>query len=119
MRELRSRKERTLMHKRIVWIILAVVAMVGVGGTIALANNGDSEGGVRGPEAERAAQAALEITGGGTANAVERDGEGGATWEVEVTTAAGTTVDVRLDDTYQLVMVDGDLETVDDGDAAG
>jgi len=107
------------MRKRIVWIIFAVVAMVGVGATIALANNGDSEGGVRGPEAEQAAQAALEITGGGTANAVERDSDGGATWEVEVTTPGGTTVDVRLDDSYQLVVVDGDFETVDDGDAAG
>ena len=107
------------MRKRIVWIVVAVVAMIGVGGTIALANNGDGEGGVRGPEADRAVQAALEITGGGTANAVELDGEGGATWEVEVTTPGGSIVDVRLDDAYQIVVVEGDFETADDGDAAG
>ena len=107
------------MRTRIMWIVVSIAASVAVGGTIALANNGDGEGGVRGPEADRAVQAALEVTGGGTANAVELDGANGATWEVEVTTPAGNTVDVRLDDSYQLVMVDGDLETVDDGDAAG
>lgn len=107
------------MRKRIVWIVLAVGALVGVTGTIAFANGGDSEGGVTGPEADRAVQAALGITGGGNANAVERDSEGGATWEVEVTTPAGTVVDVRLDEGFGLVGVDGDLETTDDGDAEG
>ena len=107
------------MRRRIVWIAVAAVALVAAGGTIAFANGGDSEGGVTGPEADQAIEAALEITGGGTANAVERDREGGATWEVEVTTIEGTVVDVRLDESFGLVVVDGDLETADGGDAAG
>ena len=106
------------MRTKIVWIVIAVGAAVGVTGTIALAS-GDSEGGVRGPEADRAVQAALRITGGGTATAVELDGEDGATWEVEVATPGGGVVDVRLDDLYRLVVVEGDLEAVDQGDAAG
>jgi hypothetical protein len=45
---------------------------------------------------------------------VERDGENGATWEVEVTKPNGKTVDVRLDENYQVVVIEGDGE-----DAAG
>ena len=72
---------------------------------------GDSEGSVTGPGADQAKQAALKITGGGTANSVERDGENGATWEVEVTKPDGNTVDVRLDASFNKVVVEGDHES--------
>ena len=65
-------------------------------------------------QAEDATDAALEATGGGTANSVERDSENGATWEVEVTRADGATVDVRLDDDYDVVVIEGDSETADE-----
>jgi uncharacterized membrane protein YkoI len=68
---------------------------------------------ITGPQADRAKAAALEITGGGHANAVERDSEHGATYEVEVTKTDGKTVDVRLDDNFKLVVIDGDSETND------
>lgn len=59
-------------------------------------------------------------TGGGTANSVERDSENGATWEVEVTRADGTTVDVRLDEAYDVVIIEGDAEEAgDDSDQTG
>jgi outer membrane lipoprotein SlyB len=45
---------------------------------------------------------------------VERDGENGATWEVEVTKTDGKTVDVRLDESYELVVVEGDDERKDE-----
>ena len=48
---------------------------------------------------------------GGHANSVERDSENGATWEVEVTKPDGNTVDVRLDQNYHLVVVEGDSES--------
>ena len=64
----------------------------------------------RGPGQGRRA----EITNGGHANAVERDSENGATWEVEVTKPDGNTVDVRLDQNYQLVVVEGDSESSGD-----
>ena len=54
----------------------------------------------------RAQQAALAETGGGKVNAVELDNEKGATYEVEVTTPDGSTVDVRLDDAFHVVAVD-------------
>jgi hypothetical protein len=50
----------------------------------------------------------------GPANEVERDSENGATWEVEVTKPDGNTVDVRLDQNYQLVVVEGDSESSGD-----
>lgn len=65
-------------------------------------------------QAEDATAAALDATGGGTANSVERDSENGATWEVEVTQPDGATVDVRLDETYDVVVIEGDTESSDE-----
>ena len=61
-------------------------------------------------QAEQAKQAALDATGGGTVNSVESDSENGATYEVEVTQPDGKTVDVRLDDAFQVVVIEGDGE---------
>ena len=88
---------------------LAAVA-VGIGG-VAVASGDDGEATVSGPQADRATAAALELTHGGQANSVERDSENGATWEVEVTTPDGDTVDVRLDERYRLVVIEGDPES--------
>ena len=68
----------------------------------------DGDQNVTGSGADQATAAALQITNGGTANSVERDSENGATWEVEVTKPDGSTVDVRLDENYKLVVVEGD-----------
>ena len=50
---------------------------------------------------------------------VERDGEDGATWEVEVTKTDGTTVDVRLDENYGVVVIEGDERSTDPDEDAG
>ena len=65
---------------------------------------------VTGSGADKATAAALKVTGGGTANSVERDSENGAVWEVEVTKPDGNTVDVRLDGSYDLVVAEADGE---------
>lgn len=100
-------------------VILALAAVLGVGaiagGTVALATGNDSEGGATGPKADRASEAALDATHGGTVNAVELDNENGATWEVEVSTTDGSTVDVYLDDNYDLITIEGDSEVEDSG----
>jgi uncharacterized membrane protein YkoI len=70
---------------------------------------GDAREQVSGPGADRAREAALAHHPG-TANAVERDSENGATWEVEITKPDGKTVDVRLDERYKLVVVESDSE---------
>ena len=91
---------------------VAAAAVATIGG-VAVAGNGDD-----GPashqytqeQADAAKEAALEATGGGTANSVETDNEDGATYEVEVTKPDGTTVDVRLDQNYHVVVIEGDSE---------
>jgi len=106
-----------MQKKTKVLVGAAALLLAGVAGTAAaVAGGDDGDGTVMGPEADRATAAALEITRGGTANAVERDSEDGATWEVEVTRPDGTTVDVRLDEHLRLVVVDGDSESSDDDD---
>jgi hypothetical protein len=97
------------MRKKLV-ITVTALAFSGAltGAMIAHATGNDGEGALHGPGARDATAAALKITHGGTANSVERDTEDGATWEVEVTRPDGTTVDVRLDDRFELVVVDGD-----------
>jgi len=103
------------MRKRVAAIAggVALTAAL-VGGGVAVA--GGDEAGEQGShdytqaQADAATAAALEATGGGRANSVERDSENGATWEVEVTKTDGTTVDVRLDDSYAVVVIEGDSE---------
>jgi len=92
-----------------------LVAGLGIGGT-AVATQGDNEIGsdnYTAQQADDATQAALDATEGGQANSVERDSENGATWEVEVTKTDGSTVDVRLDKNYDVVVIEGDSESQD------
>jgi hypothetical protein len=94
--------------------VLAIVLFALAGAAIARATGAfDDEGTLAGPQADQAKTAALKITGGGTVNAVERDSEDGATYEVEVTKKDGSTVDVRLDRSFGLVVVDGDSDSAD------
>jgi hypothetical protein len=89
----------------------SVLALAAGGAGVAIATGGDDgDEQATGPGADRARAAALEIVKGGKANAVERDGEDGATWEVEVTRSDGKTVDVRLDENYDVVVIEGDSE---------
>jgi hypothetical protein len=84
------------------------LAIGGVG--VANAVGGDDDTQATGPAADKATAAALALIPGGTANAVERDGEDGATWEVEVAKPDGSTVDVRLDASYGKVVIEEDSE---------
>jgi hypothetical protein len=94
-------------------VIAAGAAVVLAAGGVGIANavaGGDGEGGATGPDAQRAEAAALRLIQGGTANAVERDSENGATWEVEVRRPDGSTVDVRLDERFNLVVAEADSD---------
>jgi hypothetical protein len=93
--------------------VLALAAS-GAGTAIATSSGDDGNNSVSGAGADRATAAALQITHGGHANSVERDSENGATWEVEVTKSDGKTVDVRLDRSYKLVVVEADGESAGD-----
>lgn len=92
----------------------AILALAGIGAGVGQAVGGDDgDEQATGPSADRARAAALKLIPEGTANAVERDSEDGAVWEVEVTRPDGGTVDVRLDADYKLVVVEGDSEAND------
>jgi uncharacterized membrane protein YkoI len=94
--------------------VLALSA-AGVGVAVAGGESGDAREQVSGPAADKARAAAL-AEHPGTANAVERDSENGATWEVEITGNDGRTVDVRLDENYKVVTVEGDGEDSGEGE---
>ncbi len=99
--------------KKVVAVIGTATALALAGGVGAVAMAGSDTGDdgdvtVTGTQADKATNAALKLTHGGTANSVERDSENGATWEVEVTKPDGDTVDVRLDEDYGLVVIEGD-----------
>ena len=88
----------------------SVLALAAGGAGAAVAVGGRDEGGATGPGADQAKAAALKLYPGGHANSVERDSENGATWEVEVAKPDGGTVDVRLDQNYELVVAEADSE---------
>ena len=92
-------------------VTVAVAALAG--GGVAWATAGDSDESVTGPEADKAAAAAVAHVGGGQAAEVEH-AEGGAGWEVEVERADGTTVEVNLDQGYHVVGAQEDSENGDD-----
>ncbi len=103
------------MRKRLVVGAAVLLVAGGAGVTTAMATGDDGDVTITGLNAERATEAALDATGGGTANAVERDNENGGTWEVEVTKPNGSTVDVRLDENFAVVVIEGDGEDAEGG----
>lgn len=78
----------------------------------------ESDKPVTGDASSRAKQAALAEVGG-KAGDVERDGDNGGTYEVEVTKADGKEVDVYLDAQYKVVAVDQDNEQQETSERAG
>jgi hypothetical protein len=99
--------------KKIVLGVAALAALALGGSAIAGATSGgddSSDKALTGDILNKASKAALAETGGGTIGQTETDNEKGATYEVEVTKPDGTQVDVRLDDQFKVVAVDGDSE---------
>ena len=92
----------------------AIVAFALGGAALAGATGGDDSDGadrrLSGATLDKVSAAALRATGGGTVNETERDSENGAVYKVEVTKPDGSTVDVRLDEGFGLVVVEGDRE---------
>jgi hypothetical protein len=80
-----------------------VIAAVAVGVGLAVATPDDGEGTpITGEALEKATQAALAFTQGGTVTATEV-GDEESLYEVEVTRADGSMVDVQLDENFQVV----------------
>mgnify|MGYP000032273006 CR=1 FL=1 len=98
------------MRRRILIIVGGVVLALGLAGGAFAVSAQDDEAPASGPEAERAAAAAVEHAGGGRAVEVERDPEGTRVWKVEVAKEGGALVDVELD---------AELKVVTEADDAG
>lgn len=108
------------MRRRTTGIAAGVVAIAGLalgGAAIANATQGDDGEALTGTTLQRASAAALKASGGGRVTETEHDSENGATYEVEVTKADGSQVDVRLDGSFNVVMVEGDKEEDGDNDS--
>ena len=91
----------------------AAAAAVGVGTAAAV---GDSAMPITGPALDRASAAALAFTGGGRVSGTEVSDEE-SYYEVEVTLADGTQVDVQLDE--QFVVVSSEADGVDHEGSGG
>jgi uncharacterized membrane protein YkoI len=102
---------------------LAVAAASGVATAaasigIAVANAGDddeTERPISGDALQKASDAALEHTGGGSVTGTEV-GDEESLYEVEVTLDDGRQVDVQLDESFAVVGTEGDDDSTEDQD---
>jgi uncharacterized membrane protein YkoI len=102
------------MKKRILIAALAVAALGAGGAAIAGAAGGGDDGdghdkAISGQALDRASAAALQATGGGKVTETEV-GDEESYYEVEVTQADGSQVDVQLDRDFQVVGQKADHE---------
>lgn len=104
------------MRKKSKTLIVLAVAAAAAGAATAAAG-GDTETPITGADLERASTAALTFTGGGRVTGTEV-GDEESFYEVEVTLADGTRVDVQLDERFNVVgsEADGTGDEGADGD---
>lgn len=113
--KLMSKTKGRRMRKRLLKVGAAVVVLGALaGGGVAWGTAGDDDQNVTGPDADRARAAALAHVDGQVVG-VEREAEGGAVWEVEIKRSDGSTVEVALDENYDVVGSGGE----EDKDEAG
>lgn len=101
---------------RIVIAAAGVVGALGAGTTIAVASGGDdAEAPIPAGALDRASAAALAHTGGGRVTQTEV-GDEESLYEVEVTRADGSQVDVQLDADFNVVGSKADSDSGQDAD---
>jgi uncharacterized membrane protein YkoI len=92
--------------KGVVIAVVAIAALAAGGAAIAGATGGGDDDGtekaITGQALERATAVALKQTGGGKVTGTEAGDEEGA-YEVEVTRADGSQVDVHLDENFKVI----------------
>jgi hypothetical protein len=102
------------------WLAGAVIAVLvaAVGGSIAVATGavGDDDEPLTGSTYERAVEAALEYTGGGTVTETE-GGDDGAAYGVEVRLDDGRQVEVNLDEDFNVIGQEEDDDGPGDEDS--
>ena len=99
------------MNRKLALIAVVVLALAAVPAGIAIAGGADDdEQPLQGTTLDRATQAALAHTGGGTVTETET-GDDGAAYSVEVELANGNQVEVDLDENFDVIGQESD----DDG----
>jgi uncharacterized membrane protein YkoI len=99
-------------------IAIAAVAAGGVAIAGASGDDNEAERPILGQDLQRASAAALAATGGGKVTETEVGDEEGA-YEVEVTRADGSQVDVHLDERFNVLNSVSDDADAGEDDAAG
>jgi hypothetical protein len=108
------------MRRKATLIAAGVVALGALalgGAAIANATMGDDGAPLTGTKLQGASAAALKAAGGGRVTETEHESEDGASYEVEVTKPDGSQVEVLLDESFNVVVVEGDEEEMGDSDA--
>jgi hypothetical protein len=101
------------MTRKLVLIGAALVATAAVTAGIGIAAGGDDEQPLTGTALERATDAALAHTGGGTVTETEI-GDDGAAYSVEVRLDDGRQVEVNLDGSFQVLGQESDDDGTED-----
>jgi hypothetical protein len=104
------------MRKRTKLLIVgaSVLALAAGGAGVAVATGGDDSHPITGKALDEASAIALKATGGGTVTETEV-GDEESYYQVEVTKADGSQVDVQLDRGFNLVGQSADRESQDPG----
>jgi Peptidase propeptide and YPEB domain len=110
------------MRRRLTLIVAGVVAIAALalgGAAIANATMGDDGEPLSGTTLQRASAAALEAAGGGRVTETEHESEDGGIYEVEVTKADGSQVEVLLDGSFNVVSAERDEDEKGDKEEDG
>jgi hypothetical protein len=103
----RREKEVTMNRKRLAIVSVVVIAFAAVSGGYALAGGSTDDEQLTGSAKDRAAEAALAHTNGGTV--IESEvGDDGAAYEVEVRLSDGDVVEVQLDGDFSVLGSEAD-----------
>jgi uncharacterized membrane protein YkoI len=104
--------------KRLIAGAVVVAVLIAGGGGIAVATGavGDDDQPLTGSTYDRAVEAALEFTGGGTVTETE-GGDDGAAYGVEVRLDDGTQVEVNLDENFNVIGQEQDDDGPNDDDS--
>ena len=95
-------------------LLVCVMAAIPASSTLAATQDDDEdERPITGEALERASAAALKFTGGGRVTGTEVDDEEGY-YEVEVTLDDGRQIDVHLNENFEVIGHELDVETPDD-----
>jgi hypothetical protein len=95
------------MTRKLLLLVLGAVAVASVTVGVAAPAVGDSDTPLSGATLERAGQAALDHTGGGTVVDSET-GDDGAAYGVEIRLADGSQVEVSLDSDFKVIGQEND-----------